>query len=446
MTNDTIRYCRRMLVRMVLGVLVLAIAGAPVSASAQSRTVDLKQLSEADVLTIDGAIDDLWNEAAVSPIDRTVDDVPAPDDASDLQAQWRAAWDDTNLYILIEVTDDVVNDNNESGDAYGVNDDSPEVYLDVDNAGNTSSESGPANCFYDDNDVQLIFEDGITYLGYCNDSDATGGNDVPGITVAEVSTANGYRVEASIPWTAVGNVTPVAGDVIGIDVHINDDDDGSGRDHKLTWNDDGTEEAFVQPDAFGSAALTGTPLPVELASFQAHMDGDAVALRWSTTSETNNARFDVQRRVGAAPWTTIGSVDGAGTTTRSQTYRLNDRALPFEATTLSYRLRQVDVDGTANLSKAVTVDRGMAQRLTVTAPAPNPTDSYTQVGIAMPEGHSEARITVHDVLGREVQQQTLRRSVRANARISVDGLASGVYFVRVVAGDQSQTQKLVVVR
>jgi len=185
---------------------------------------------------------------------------------------------------------------------------------------------------------------------------------------------------------------------------------------------------------------------VELASFQAQMDGDAAALRWSTTSETNNARFDVQRRVGETPWTTIGSVDGAGTTTQSQTYRLIDRALPFEATTLSYRLRQVDVDGTANLSKAVTVDRGMAQRLTVTAPAPNPADSYTQVGIAMPEGLTEARITVHDVLGREVQQQTLRPSVRANARISVDGLASGVYFVRVVAGDQSQTQKLVVVR
>jgi len=106
----------------------------------------------------------------------------------------------------------------------------------------------------------------------------------------------------------------------------------------------------------------------------------------------------------------------------------------------------VDVDGTANLSKAVTVDRETAQRLTVTAPAPNPADAYTQVGIAMPEGHSEARITVHDVLGREVQQQTLRPSVRANARISVDGLASGVYFVRVVAGDQSQTQKLIVVR
>jgi len=446
MTDDTKCLCWWPFARAVLGIVLIALTGSTISATAQSRSVDLRQVRDVDVLTIDGAIEPLWDSATLSPIDRTVDGTPAPDDADDLQGQWRAAWDDTNLYLLIEVTDDVVNDDNESGDAFGVSDDSPEVYLDLDNSGNTASENGPANCFYDDNDVQLIFEDGITYLGYCNEGGANSGDDVPGVTFAEVSTDDGYRVEVSIPWTSVASLTPVAGDVIGIDVHINDDDDGSGRDHKLTWNDDGTEEAFREPDAFGSATLTGTPLPVELASFQARMDGDAVALRWSTTSETNNARFDVQRRAGEAPWTTIGSVEGAGTTTRSRTYRLNDRALPFEATTLSYRLRQVDVDGTANLSKAVTVDRETAQRLTVTAPAPNPADAYTQVGIAMPEGHSEARITVHDVLGREVQQQTLRPSVRANARISVDGLASGVYFVRVVAGDQSQTQKLIVVR
>lgn len=39
-----------------------------------------------------------------------------------------------------------------------------------------------------------------------------------------------------------------------------------------------------------------SPLPVELTTFTAHVDGDAAVLTWTTASETNNAGFEVNVR------------------------------------------------------------------------------------------------------------------------------------------------------
>ena len=50
--------------------------------------------------------------------------------------------------------------------------------------------------------------------------------------------------------------TPTVGKKIGLDVHVNDDDDGGDRDTKIMWF--GTRDiAWQQPSAFGTAELAG---------------------------------------------------------------------------------------------------------------------------------------------------------------------------------------------
>ena len=52
-----------------------------------------------------------------------------PDDEFDLSVTWRALWDDTNLYVLVEVTDDeIINDEQCNWDDDGV-----EFYIDAQN-------------------------------------------------------------------------------------------------------------------------------------------------------------------------------------------------------------------------------------------------------------------------------------------------------------------------
>jgi hypothetical protein len=208
-------------------------------------------------------------------------------------------------------------------------------------------------------------------------------------------------------------------------------------------------------EIFGQILTLGDPLPVDLASFTAAPSGEGIELSWRTLSETNNDRFEVQRRSGNAAkqsgiWQTVGTVSGAGTTTEAQDYRFLDRDLPYAADEMVYRLQQVDVDGTSRLSEEVRVDRAGVTRLELLATFPNPARTVTTVQFAIPESldrTTDVRLMLYDVLGRKVRDARIG-SVRGRyeVRMRLDGLASGVYFLRLEAGAQMRTQKLTVLR
>ena len=199
--------------------------------------------------------------------------------------------------------------------------------------------------------------------------------------------------------------------------------------------------------------LFDNPLPVELAGVNATVDGDDVRLTWQTTSETGNARFEVQRRPvaesprrdGSANWNTIGQVEGSGTTSEARSYQFTDDDLPYAADRLDYRLRQVDIDGSARLSKTVTVDRRVTE-IELLGTFPNPASQQATVRYAVP-GAQDVTLRLYDMLGRKVQ--TLVRGIRKGrheSTVDVSDLPSGTYFLRLNAQGEMQTRKLTIVR
>ncbi len=68
-----------------------------------------------------------------------------------------------------------------------------------------------------------------------------------------------------------------------------------------------------------------TPLPVELTFFNASTVENRVTLKWNTATEENNYGFDIERK-GAHNWSTVGFVEGHGTTSAPQTYTYTDNA------------------------------------------------------------------------------------------------------------------------
>ena len=209
-------------------------------------------------------------------------------------------------------------------------------------------------------------------------------------------------------------------------------------------------------------AAEATPLPVELATFEAEPTSEAVQLRWQTAAETGNARFEVQRATARASagdaagdaagastrtitWTTVGQRPGAGTTTEAQAYRFTDRDLPYAADSLRYRLRQVDVDGTAHLSDPIVVARGPATTKLL-GTFPNPARSRATVRYAV-EAPVEVDLALYDLLGRRVQTLVQQEQEgRHERRLDTSRLPSGTYFLRLQAGGTVKTQKLTVVR
>jgi oligosaccharide reducing-end xylanase len=79
-----------------------------------------------------------------------------------------------------------------------------------------------------------------------------------GVFKSAVDITGGYRLEVKIPWATL-SVTPAQNNLIGLDVHVNDDDDGGTRDGKKTWfatNDN----AWQNPSLLATAQLSSSTL------------------------------------------------------------------------------------------------------------------------------------------------------------------------------------------
>jgi hypothetical protein len=78
---------------------------------------------------------------------------------------------------------------------------------------------------------------------------------------------------------------------------------------------------------------------------------------------------------------------------------------------------------------------------------PNPFNPTTVVSYQLP-GVSDVRLSVFDILGREVAVLVNERKAHGTYEVNFDGssLASGVYFYRLTAGQFAQTRKMVVIK
>lgn len=159
--------------------------------------------------------------------------------AKDLAALWQAAWDQNNLYIRVGVEDDhpYVSDS-----TVPWHDDAIEIYVDADGSGGRQYDGR--------HDFHFIFnlKDNKVALG--KKSPAIGSMPMNHrVTRAK----EGYVLELTVPWSAM-RVQPRAGQRIGLDVHVNDDDNGGDRDGKLTWHAR-QDEAWRNPAMLGEVVL-----------------------------------------------------------------------------------------------------------------------------------------------------------------------------------------------
>jgi predicted outer membrane repeat protein len=212
------------------------------------------------------------------------------------------------------------------------------------------------------------------------------------------------------------------------------------------YNGDGNPGEEVD---IGAYEYSDTPLPVELAAFDADVTDDrSVRLQWQTTSETGNSGFRVQRSVSGTSWSTLGRVEGAGTTDEPQSYRFTDSSVPYASDSLQYRLAQVDVDGTVNVSDPVTVRFGNPDGLELLGSFPNPARSQATIRFAVPEQMTgDVQLELYDLLGRQVKTiPAAEASGRVEQTLDVSDLPSGTYLLRLSAGGQTQTQQVTIVR
>jgi azurin len=188
-------------------------------------------------------------------------------------------------------------------------------------------------------------------------------------------------------------------------------------------------------------------LPVEIARFDVQKNENNFVLSWATASETDNAGFDVQRSVDDGPFETVGFREGAGTTEQGQTYRFKDANVPFDASTIDYRLRQKDLDGSTEMGPTRTVELGDPNSASLLSPFPNPTTEQATVRYKLPKDGA-VTLSVYNVLGQRVATLVDGRQTAGRKEHTLDAssLSSGVYFLRLDTKNEVVTERLTIVR
>ncbi|RKY94704.1 MAG: hypothetical protein DRQ01_01730 [Ignavibacteriae bacterium] len=191
---------------------------------------------------------------------------------------------------------------------------------------------------------------------------------------------------------------------------------------------DGGYQIF--PRFYETDFLPPGTIPVELTSFVASVNENNVTLSWTTASETNNLGFEVQRNSGS-DYQTVGFVNGNGTTSETKEYSYTDVVTPGS---YSYRLKQVDFDGTFSYSETIQVEIVVPDVFTLEQNYPNPFNPTTKINFSLAVD-SKVSLKVFDVLGQEVVTLISSDLVAGihNVDFNASDLNSGVYFYRIDA-------------
>ncbi len=201
----------------------------------------------------------------------------------------------------------------------------------------------------------------------------------------------------------------------------------------------------------GTILTTENPTPVELSSFTANVDESNVNLSWQTATETNNKGFEVERLQNfkitkLQEWKKIGFVGGYGTTTEKNFYAFVDKNL--EAGSYSYKLVQVDFDGTQNESNIVNVEiNSQPNEYKLLQNYPNPFNPSTTIQYSIPKNEN-VTLKIYNALGEEVRTLVNEHQTAGNYKVNfnAENLSSGIYYYRIVSKNYNAVKKMILLK
>jgi hypothetical protein len=186
-------------------------------------------------------------------------------------------------------------------------------------------------------------------------------------------------------------------------------------------------------------------LPVEFTAFSASVADGIVQLTWSTATELNNKGFEVERK-GNGEFMVIGFVVGKGTSAEPVQYSFSDKnADPGK---YSYRLKQVDFNGSFAYSEVVEVELSVPLTFGLSQNYPNPFNPTTTINFQIAEPVN-VTLTIYNALGAEVAvliNNQFTTPGQHTAQFNASKLASGTYVYRLTAGSFVETRKMILMK
>ena len=198
-------------------------------------------------------------------------------------------------------------------------------------------------------------------------------------------------------------------------------------------------------------------IPVELVLFSANVADNNVELHWQTATELNNSGFEIERAsfnpkstIRNPKFEKIGFIPGFGTTTEPHLYSFIDSDL--ESGIYSYRLKQIDLDGSYEYSEVIEVQVNQPYEFVLEQNYPNPFNPNTTIEFRI-ANFEFVKVKVYDVLGNEVATLVNEELPAGNydvefsvAQDSRPAITSGVYFYQLKSVNYIETKKMVLTK
>jgi hypothetical protein len=238
-------------------------------------------------------------------------------------------------------------------------------------------------------------------------------------------------------------------------------------DGKVTLNEDGTFTFTKRPNFNGNSTTfeynicdLGSPrlcspnakvtvtfpsaasLPVTIIDLKANYDdGNKVIISWTTTFESNNDHFEIERSTDGLNFTTVGSVKAVGNSGNKNNYSFVDNinSINTSKKDIYYRVKQVDIDTKSSVTKVLIVRVYKTRAVQMISVTPNPVVNNIRVNMGLNET-SMVVIKLVNNLGSEIMRKNVRAAAGNNA-IELEGtskLATGVYIMEVIVNSNER--------
>ena len=237
------------------------------------------------------------------------------------------------------------------------------------------------------------------------------------------------------------NVLPVflSDTILHLDPTVNQSLDNKGTPVPEVSTDIDGEARSTTPD-MGADEFTSGPLPVNITSIKAYQQNNGVQVDWTSVTEVNLTRYEVERSVDGRNFATAGRVEAKGGTSFIA-YGWFDRE-PVQGNNY-YRVRSINRDGTSDFTPVVRVFIGKgAQMVSV---YPNPVRSET-INLQLNNvDKGKYTLILTNQLGQRIYSQVIdHQGGSANQTINAGSLfVKGIYQLQLTGEGVSHVQRIV---
>ena len=192
---------------------------------------------------------------------------------------------------------------------------------------------------------------------------------------------------------------------------------------------------------YAQSIFANGTLPVTFADFTAEFKNQKTTLKWVTASESINKHFSVERSQDGFNFTSIGIINGEGTTAETNYYNFYDIDAFAKTGVLYYRIKQVDFDGNSDYTEIKAVNVGSLSASNQITCYPNP---VTNGELNITAGNEAIKsVTLINLSGVKVISIPKVSNPKAVV-VNTQGLTKGVYLLEITNAQSTTVKKVII--